>query len=992
MKQKNSNHRILLFLLLILPCFVFAQNTLSGKVSDEKGDTVPFANVIEKGTSNGVTTDMEGNFTIEVPNLPVTLVFSSLGYTTVEQEVTSTSPITVTMPESTEALEEVVITGLATSIKRSNSANAIAMISAEELVGTTPPSTLEGALYGKFAGVVINANSGAPGGGISVKLRGVTSLQGNTQPLYIIDGIYIDNSSIAAGLNAVSAAAAGGSASNQDNPTNRIADINPEDIESISILKGASTAAIYGSRAAAGVIIITTKRGKAGETKFSFTQSTGWNSAINLLGLRNFTEQRVRDTFGDGTVADFVAARNQGRLIDYEDEVYGESGFISITNFNMSGGNENTRFYASVSHNNENGIVNNTGYEKTSLRLNFDHRATDFFKVAFSTNYVYSSTDRGFFNNDNSGTTIGISLVGTTPWLELFPNSDGVYPDNPVGASNALQTRDLVKNNETVNRIIMGGSANLNLYKNDNSNLELILRGGLDFYGQQSRAIFPKELQFQKPSNGGLNGVSIQGDTQNKNYNLSAFLVHNYNTGDDLNFRTQAGLTREYFNQNTVLITATGLVASETNVDQAANTGVDQTRFKQEDSGFFIQEEVNFQDKFIATLGVRGDKSSNNGDANKLLYHPKASLAVNLNKFDFWNQDSEWNQLKLRIAYGEAANFPPFGALFTSYNSFSSNGLLGISLIGIRGDENLKAERQKELEFGADVSFFNGLLNFEATYYIKTIEDLILLAALEPSTGFTQQYVNAGELRNKGIELTLNATPVITNDFQWNTGITFFKNKSEITKLNVEPFNIGAFGATLGTFRIEEGESATQIVGIGPNPGASGFQKWGDAEPDFQMAFTNYLTYKDFELSFLFQWKQGGDNVNLTTLLSDLNGTTHDYDDIDLDPAGVLGNGSYRLSQLGASAEVFVEDASYLRLRELGFYYTLPNKYLSEFLGGSIDQVKLGFSGTNLINIFDYNSFDPEVSNFGGNTPFTGVEVTPFPSSKRYLFHLTVKF
>ena len=158
------------------------------------------------------------------------------------------------------------------------------------------------------------------------------------------------------------------------------------------------------------------------------------------------------------------------------------------------------------------------------------------------------------------------------------------------------------------------------------------------------------------------------------------------------------------------------------------------------------------------------------------------------------------------------------------------------------------------------------------------------------------------------------------------------------------------------------------------------------------MAFTNYLTYKDFELSFLFQWKQGGDNVNLTTLLSDLNGTTHDYDDIDLDPAGVLGNGSYRLSQLGASAEVFVEDASYLRLRELGFYYTLPNKYLSEFLGGSIDQVKLGFSGTNLINIFDYNSFDPEVSNFGGNTPFTGVEVTPFPSSKRYLFHLTVKF
>lgn len=208
MKQKNSNHRILLFLLLILPCFVFAQNTLSGTVSDEKGDTVPFANVIEKGTSNGVTTDMEGNFTIEVPNLPVTLVFSSIGYETVEQEVSNTMPINITMPESTEALEEVVITGLATSIKRSNAANAVATISAEELIGRTPAQTLDGALSGKFPGVTVTSSSGSPGGGISIRLRGITSINGNSQPLYIIDGVYIDNSSIfSGGLNDVSNAA-----------------------------------------------------------------------------------------------------------------------------------------------------------------------------------------------------------------------------------------------------------------------------------------------------------------------------------------------------------------------------------------------------------------------------------------------------------------------------------------------------------------------------------------------------------------------------------------------------------------------------------------------------------------------------------------------------------------------------------------------------------------------------------------------------------------
>lgn len=982
-----------LILFLLTPTILCAQEVLEGKtINEATGEVVPFVNVIEKGTTNGTTSDFDGNYSISVASLPTTLVFSYLGLETQEIRVTSNSPMTIQFVQSSATLDEVVVTGLATSVKRANAANAVSSLSASEISGRTPPPTLDGALYGKFAGATVSANSGAPGGGLSVKLRGATSIQGNTQPLYIIDGVYIDNSSIAAGLNVVSAAAAGGSASNQDNPSNRIADINPEDIANIEILKGASAAAIYGSRAAAGVVIITTKKGKAGETIFNFSQATGWTEVNNLLGLRDYNEQRVRDSFGDDAAASFLEAQQEGRLVDYEKEIFGEKGLISITNFSMSGGSEKTRFYTGITHNDEEGIVKGTGYKKTSLRLNLDHRPTDFIKLGLSSSYAHSSANRGFFNNDNSGTTIGVTLTGTTPWLELFPNEDGVYPDNPAGASNPLQTRDQVRNNETVNRFIVGGTANVDLYTAESSNLELILRGGLDFYGLKTRAIFPKSLQFQKPSNGGLNGVAVQGDTQNKNYNLSAFLVHNYFTGNDLNFRTQAGVTRENFDRNTQLISATGLVASETNVDQAANTGVNQTRLLQEDSGFFVQEEVNFQDKVIATVGLRGDKSSNNGDANELYYYPKASVAVNLNEFGFWNEDSPWSQFKLRAAYGEAGNFPPFGALFTSYNTFSTDGLLGISLIGVRGDRDLESERQKELEFGTDVSFFKNRLNFSATYYIKTIENLILQASLEPSTGFTSEFVNAGELRNRGVELTLDAVPVATEDFTWNLGVNFYKNTSEITRLDVDPFNIGAFGATLGTFRIEEGSSATQIVGIGPNPGENGFQKFGDAEPDFQMGFNSQLIYKNFDLSFVWQWKNGGENVNLTTLLTDLNGTSHDYDTVDLDPDGQVGNGPYRVSQLGSSAEVFVEDASYLRMRELGLYYNIPAEVYDDFLNGSIDNIKLGFSGTNLINIFDYNSYDPEVSNFGANGIFTGVDVTPFPSSKRFLFHLAVNF
>ena len=972
--------------LLMLPLSVIAQGTVTGKVIRADDSTIiPFVNIIEQGTSNGTVSDIDGNYSLTVSSFPATLVFSSLGFETTQRQVTGAGAVNVSLNEEAAALDEVVVTGLATSVKRTNSANAVASLSSEDITGTTPPPTLDGALYGKFAGAVVNANSGAPGGGLSVKLRGATSIQGNTQPLYIIDGVYVDNSSIAAGLNTVSAAAAGGSASNQDNPTNRIADINPEDIANIEILKGASAAAIYGSRAAAGVVIITTKRGEAGETQFRFSQSTGWSEAINLLGVRDYTEQRVLDSFGEADRAAYVAARDAGTLVDYEKEIYGEKGFISITNFSMSGGGEKTRFFAGATHNNEDGIVQNTGYQKTSFRLNVDHRPEDFLKLSLSTNYIHSSSDRGFFNNDNSGTTIGIALTATRPWDQLFPNKDGIYPDHPNNSSNPLQTRDLVRNNETVNRLIMGGSANLDIYKADNSNLELILRGGLDFYGQQTRAIFPKELQFQKLANGGLNGISVQGDTQNKNYNLSAFLVHNYFTNSNINFRTQFGLTREYFDQNIELITASGLVASETNVDQAANTGVNQTRLLQEDSGFFAQEEVNYKDMFIATVGVRGDKSSNNGDANELFYYPKASLAVNFNEFDFWNDTSFWNQFKLRVAYGEAGNFPPFGALFTSYNAYSTDGILGISLIGIRGDGDLKSERQKELEFGTDVGFFNGKLSLSATYYIKTVDDLILQANLEPSTGFTSQFVNAGSLENKGIELSLNTTPVSTVNFQWDLGVNFFKNKSEVTELEVPPYNIGAFGASLGTFRIEEGKSATQIVGSFPE----GLRVVGDAEPDFQMGFNNNLKYKNIELSMLWQWKQGGENVNLTTLLTDLNRTSHDYDDFGADPSGQVPNGQFRP---GADADVHTEDASYVRMRELGIYYTLDQKVLSGVLNGSIDSVRFGFSGTNLINIFDYNSYDPEVSNFGGGTIFSGVDVLPFPSSKRFLFNVSVNF
>jgi TonB-linked SusC/RagA family outer membrane protein len=995
MKQCYSSKKTFFFVIFLLPIVMMAQITITGQITKEllNGETIPFVNVIEKNSSNGTTADVNGNFSIEVASLPTVLVFSSLGYETQQVPISDTNAQKIVLKESATALEAVVVTGLASSIKRSNAANAVSVVTAAELTGVTSNQTLDGALRGKIAGAQITQSSGAPGGGLAIKLRGVTSVNGNSQPLYIIDGVYVNNSSISgAGLNFVSGAARGGNPSSQDNPSNRIADLNPDDIDRIEILKGASAAAIYGNRGAAGVIIITTKKGKAGKTEVNLRHDLGFNTIIRPRGTRDFNFQRAEDSFGQGNGDLYNQALAEGSLIDYEDQIFGEEGIISNTSASISGGSVGTRYYAAFSNIEENGIVKNTGYDKKSIRLNLDHRfINDRAKLSVSTNYITSSSDRGFFNNDNSGTTIGVALTSTPPWARLSPDQNGVYLDNPFAASNPLQTRDLITNNENVNRFIVGSSLDFEIFKNDKHNLKLILNGGLDYFTLINTAIFPKELQFQKPINGGLNGVTARGNTVNKDANYSAFLVHTYSMANDINFTTQGGLTKQTFSQSTERIVTTDLIGSETNIDQGANSFVNQVREVQEDAGFFVQEEVNYQDKLIATLGLRGDKSSNNGDANEIFYYPKASLALNLNEFGFWNEVSTVSRLKLRSAYGEAGTFAPNGALFTVYGNSLIDGLIGITVPGGLGDPNISPERQKEFEIGIDAGFFKNRVSLELTYYVKTVEDLVLRANIEPSSGFVNKFANAGELQNRGFEATLNASVVDNEKFSYNTTFLFFKNKSEVTRLDVDAFNTGGFGTGLGTFRIEEGQSVTQIVGTREAGGR--IEILGNAEPDFQLTWSNDLKYDDFTLSFLWHWKKGGDNINLSNLLFDFGGTSEDYDTIDLDPNGELGNGLFRTNAfLGGNAAPFVEDASYLRLREIGLYYNLPQEAIKKAFGNNVESLKVGISGNNLVNIFDYNSYDPEVSNFGSNGLSTGVEVTPYPSSKRYLFSVAVGF
>jgi len=975
-----------LLVFLLAPLWLLAQVTVSGTVNNDKGLPVQGASVRLKNTSVGTATDANGKFNLTLPGSGGVVEISSVGLKTSSITVnSSTSDLVITMVEDIGNLDEVIVTGLATSVKRSNLAHAVGTISAKQLVGTTSQPTVDGALYGKFPGANISSNSGAPGGGISVKLRGITSLVGNSQPLFIVDGVYYDNSSIQAGLNSVSKAAGQGSTDFQDNPSNRVADLDPEDIERIEVLKGASTAAIYGARAAAGVVIVTTKKGKSGRPRIELGQSVGMQMQLKELGQRQWDTAKVRAGYGNNGLNIYNA--NNGKTYNYEEELYGNNGFLSNSRIALSGGNERTAYYAGFTYRDDEGIVKHTGYRKTSFRLNLDQKVTKFLDATLNANYVESNADRGYFNNDNTSTTMGVSFVSTPSWVNLYPDANGNYPNNPLAPSNFIQTRDLMTNNEHVHRMLLGGRVVVRIIDKEKQDLKAIALGGIDYYTLNTTAIFPRELQFQKGGNG-TNGASIFGNTVTNNSNFSALLVHDFDLNNNMHFTTQAGMNAFNVNLNTVLNTGTQLIGTQTNLDQAGSIQVEQNKVISKDRGFFAQEEFTYKNLLVLTAGVRGDKSSRNGDADKLYYYPKASVSFNLLPV---THIGSLSQLKVRGAYGESGNFAPFGAIYTPLVPVNFNGSTGSVVDITRGDENLKPERQKELELGFDVGAFSNRLGLEFTWYNKEVEDLLLKVETASSSGFANNWKNVAAIENKGVEIGINAVPVSNKDLRWTFQLNWWRNKAEVTRLDVPAFNDGAFGATLGTYRIEQGKSPTQLVGIGDSTDkvdpSSGLAVFGDAEPDFNVSFANTVTWRNFELSVLMHWKQGGENVNLSTLLSDIFGTSPDFDDKSLDPSGQLTDGNYRLSILGVTARPWIENASYFRVREIGLMYHLPATWFK-----NIARVKVGFSGRNLINVFTYNSYDPEVSNFGIDAISSNVEVTPFPSAKSVYFTIAATF
>ena len=966
-------------IITIIPVSLFAQTkTLTGTIITVNHAPVPGATIAVKNSSQAAASDANGKFSIRVPEDAV-IIISAIGYKTQTVDVTGKQNLDVKFAEDVAGLDEVVVTGLATSVKRKNLANAVAVIGSKELDGTAPAQTFDAALEGKISGAYINANSGAPGGGISVKLRGVTSVYGNTQPLYVVDGVYVDNTATSGGLNAVTSAASGGPTSTQDNPSSRIADLRAEDIENIEILKGASAAAIYGSKASGGVVIITTKRGKQGKTKITISQDVGFLRPIKLLGVRQFTAQTAATLPGDSAtlVQQFLAAQSKGQIYDYEKEIYDHTPLTTNTVFSMSGGYEKTDFYFSVARKDEGGLVQRTGYNNTSMRLNLDHKITDDIKVGISTNYINSSADRGIFGNDNDGATIGIALSSTPDFAQLHPDANGNYPNNLFAASNPLQTIALMQNNESVNRFVTGANLEATLQKSNRSNTKFIARGGIDFYNLQTSILFPSVLQFESVDK----GQSIQGFTKNLSTNYIFSLVNIFTPSSKISLTTSAGITQETGNYNNLLNVATQVISGQSNVDQAGALNATQLRTKYLNGGIFIQEEANIINAITLTGGIRFDRSSNNGDVSKYYLYPKAGISWNLTDMGIV-KEGLFESVKLRAAYGQANNVPAYGSKFTSLGVSNISGFPGLLVNAVEGESDIKPERQTEFETGVDFSLLKGRLSFELTYYIKNINDFLLLTTPPPSSGFAQQWINAGNLTNHGVELGMNARPVESKTVVWNTSVNFWLNRSDVTKLIVPPVQLGSLGGVLlGTYQIEQGKSATQIIGLN----GQGVGVLGNAEPTFQMNSYNEITFfNKLSLRFLLHWKEGGQNVDVTELQNVFGSTSADYDK----PSSIphVPYGVSQLMKVGSDAHQTVETSTYLRLREIGLYYTF-NKIPVSF----IKSVNVGASLNNYLTITKYKGYDPEVSNFG--TGFSsGVDVDPYPSSKQAAFHVSISF
>lgn len=956
---------------------------ISGRVAARaSGQGIATAQISVLGTGLGTLTDPEGRFEIQVPAREVTLMVQRIGFRTAEVVVPlDQAQVEILMEVDFLGLDEIVVTGRATGTPRRNLPHAVSSLNQEEL-NRVPTTSMEQQLYGKIAGANIQSNTHAPGGGMQVRLRGPSTFIGSHTPLYVVDGVIVSDVTVPSGVHQVTASSGNPVAgSRQDNAPNRIADLNPNDIESIEILKGASASAIYGSKANNGVVIIRTRQGQTGRPQYNIRQRVGVSAMANQVGFRRF------DTLEDAVSAFGARAEEYwapGRFYDHEKELAGSNPVSWELSGSASGAVGDTRYFFSGLALNEEGILTGTGHEKQSVRLNLNQRLGERLTLDVNTNAVRSQTARGFTQNDNRSISYWMTLPRTPTFVDLRRRADGSFPTNPFSNSNPLQTAALSRNDETVWRFIGSVNSEFTAVSNASHLVRVLGIAGADLFAQKNDLLTPPELQFE-PLNG-LPGTSLRGSAYNQNINLSLSAVHDF-TPERLpvRFTTSVGTQYEVRDLDLTRTTARNLIGGLSNVDKGTTLEVFQRRERVEDVGFFVQEDVLVGDRLLLTASVRGDRSSNNADPSEVFWYPK--VAGSYRFLDFF---PGVNEVKVRGAVGASGNQPLFGQKFTEFQGENIDGLSTLSVLGITAASDLRPERQREIEGGIDVIFFDERATVELTAFQQNITDVLLQRELPASSGFSTAIFNGGETRIRGLEAGVTAVPILRDDLTWNARLTWSLDRSKIIELGVPPFVTGGFGFLYGAFFAREGGSMTDIWGNVTQPdGSVRTELIGNASPDFRMGLTNNVQWGDFSVAAVLDWQKGSNVIHLTRLLADLARNSPDCNVIRADGESECAR---RIRLWPTDTSVYMESGSFLKLREMAVTYSVPQSVVERWLPGSPRFARLSFSARDLLRITNYSGMDPEVSNFGSQAIGRNVDVAAYPPSRSFWFSVDFGF
>ena len=962
-------------------CFTavsFAQSgTVQGTVTDATGMGLPGVNVLVKGSDAATSTDINGDFTIQASPGDV-LVFTYIGFGTKEATVIDGRAFSIKMEEDATVLNEVVVVGYGSQQKK-DITGAVATIDGEKFENRVN-NQVSSLIQGQAAGVQVISNSGKPGGGFSVRIRGASSITAGSDPIYVIDGVI----------------------------TSDTRSLNPADIETMSILKDASAAAIYGSQGSNGVVIITTKQGRTEKPVITYDTYVGFQTVWKKLDVLNADQYReLQMERGLGTTPGFWDQYTANT--NWQDEVF-QTGFSNSHQVSVSGKSNKTSYYMSGGVVNQEGAVRSAEMTRKTFKVNLSQEVTDWLKIGTHFNYVdYNDVDV----TDNSAVNQGGVILGvlSTPQNIGIYNENGTFTSNPFQDwENPISSTDAAQRGYRNQRVFGNVYGEIEFLKN----LKYRTALGIDFSNAKSDYFLdPYRTSYGRA----MQGIGRYQTWLSNYYNFENTLTYNLNL-DKHSIEALVGTVYQKWQWENSSIERRNFAgdAITTPNGGAQIVSADADKSSQVNSSFISRINYSFDDRYLFTANFRADGSTKFGPSQKWGYFPSFSAGWRISNEAFFSGVTAVNDLKVRAGYGFVGNdtgipnYAWYGTVVPGTNYPIGGGAQPGNYPGRIQNEDLKWEASEQFNIGIDLALFNNRLTFTADYYRKVSNDLLLNVPIPRSTGFDTALMNAGEVENKGFEFAVGSVN-FDGDFRWTTDLNISFNRNEITNLVGETISTGGVANRGDAVRLIQGQPVGTFYGYewgGVDPetgnvyyiGADGQPTFeptdddrkviGDPNPDFIYGVTNNFSYKNFNLNIFFQGSQGNDIFNATrieteSMIDSKNQSAAVLDrwqepgDI-TDVPRVSTDGSTVNSRLSTR---YVEDGSYLRLKAITLGYDF-SKNLTDRIG--LSALRLYATGENLFTITDYSGFDPEVNFAGNSTQVYGIDYGTYPQTRNIIF------